>query len=120
MVRAGYTPSNCRPRTIRLCCSIAWSETMRFQSIVLLFCSLLPSVAMAQRDPPVWECYLPSITITHANDSRLAIDLVFKKETGAVEHKEHQMYLLGYLKEDEPEVLKTANDLALLNKHGKE
>jgi hypothetical protein len=77
---------------------------------------LFPSVALAQRDPPLTECYLTSITARHAEGDRIALDLVLKKETGATEHREHQMYLLAYLQEDEAEVLKICADEALLDK----
>ncbi len=92
---------------------------MKFHLTLALLCFLVPSTAWAQRDPPVWECYLPSITITHAEKSKLALDLVLKKETGPVEHREHQMYLIGYLKEDEAEILKISSDVSLLNKSKK-
>ena len=76
----------------------------------------LPSIALAQRDPPLEECFLPSITFTHGKDSHLDLDLVFKKETGPVEHQQHQMYILACLAEDEAEILKIAGDVTLLDK----
>ncbi len=85
-------------------------------SMALLACFLVPSVAWGQRDPLVVECYLPSIFVGHAAGERLSIELVFKKETGPVEHKEHQMYLLAYLPEDEAEILRIASDPELLDK----
>ncbi len=85
-------------------------------SMAILACFLAPSLALAQRDPPLLECYLPSIFIGHADGDRLSIELVLKKELGPVEHKEHQMYLLAYLLEDETEVLRIASDPELLDK----
>jgi hypothetical protein len=84
--------------------------------LALIACFLAPSVAWAQRDPPLLECYLPSITIRHAEGGRLSLELVLKKETGATEHREHQMYLLAYLLDDEEEVLEIAADASLLDK----
>ena len=82
----------------------------------LLLLVLAPEVALGQRDPPLLECYLPSITLTHAEGERLSLDLVLKKETGPTEHREHQMYLLAYLRDDEQEVLKICSDPKLLDK----
>ncbi len=82
----------------------------------LLLLVFTPRVALAQRDPPLLECYLPSITIRHAEGERLSLDLVLKKETGPVEHREHQMYLLAYLLDDEAEVLEICSDPELLDK----
>lgn len=31
--------------------------------------------------PPLLECYLPSITVSHAKGERISVDLVLKKET---------------------------------------
>lgn len=78
--------------------------------------SLAPSLALAQRDPPLLECYLPSILVRHAEGERLSLELVLKKETGPTEHREHQMYLLAYLLDDEKEVFEIASDPALLDK----
>ncbi len=82
----------------------------------LLLLVLIPGVALAQRDPPLLECYLPSITVRHAEGERLSLDLVLKKETGPTEHREHQMYLLVYLLDDETELLQISSDPKLLDK----
>ena len=79
------------------------------------YCLLLRRKLPWQRDPPLIECYLPSITISHAKGERLSLDLVLK-ETGPTEHREHQMYLMAYLLDDEAEVLKIASDPKLLDK----
>ena len=87
--------------------------------ILTLFAYLLTaSLAWAQRDAPLLECYLPSIAVRHAEGDRLSLELVLKKETGPHEHKEHQMYLLAYLLDDEKEVLKIVSDAALLENEG--
>src|SRR6185436_3086738 len=44
------------------------------------------------------------------------LDLLFKKNGGPVEHKEHQAYILVYLKKDEEQILKLAGDAELVNK----
>ena len=44
---------------------------------ILLVGLLAPSVS-AQRDPPVWESYLPRIEIYHEKDAALTVDLLFK------------------------------------------
>lgn len=89
-------------------------------TIASLVWILTSQLLWAQRDPPMTECYLPSISIHHADGKRLSIDLVLKKETGSNKHREHQMYLLAYLLEDEEEVLKIASDPALLDKRAGE
>jgi hypothetical protein len=85
-----------------------------------LFCLVIglffSSCAHAQRDPPVWESYVASTTITHDADFTLDLDLLFKKEGGPYKHTEHQMYLIAYLKQDEQEVLRLAADKSLLDK----
>jgi hypothetical protein len=83
---------------------------------IVLVAVLLPSLSYAQQYPPLIECYLPSISIQHADGERLSLELVLKKETGSTEHREHQMYLLAYLVEDEKEVLEIAFDPNLLDK----
>ncbi|MFO0883463.1 MAG: hypothetical protein U0894_04635 [Pirellulales bacterium] len=85
-------------------------------TFLLLVLVLTPRVVVAQRDPPLTECYLPSITVWHAEGQRLALDLVLKKEVGHNEHKEHQMYLLMYQLDEEAEVLKICSDPKLLDK----
>ena len=86
-------------------------------TLAFVLCLLAPSLAWAQRDPPLTECYLPSITLRHAAGERLSLDLVFKKETGPSKHREHQMYLLAYLLDDEKRVLEVASDPKLLDKN---
>lgn len=81
----------------------------------LLFSLSLP-VAYAQRDAPVWESYLASISIYHEDDWHLGIDLIFRKDGGPHEHTEHQMYLIAYLEKDEDTILKLASDALLLDK----
>jgi hypothetical protein len=82
-----------------------------------LLALLYPSAALAQRDAPVWHCFLPSIEVDcPSRTSDLRIDLVFDKSGGPVEHTEHQMYLLSYLKKNEDEILEVSKDLALLDK----
>ena len=82
----------------------------------LLGTALLGTSLRAQRDAPVWECYLASTTIRHGKDKTLDLRLLFKKEGGPYEHTEHQMYLLAYLQKDEKAVMKIANDPKLLDK----
>lgn len=84
--------------------------------LLLLLVILIKVPSFAQRDPPLVECFLPSISVTHAADQRLAIDLVFKKETGPVGHTEHQMYLLAYRSSDEAEIRKVASNPKWLDK----
>ncbi len=85
-------------------------------TFALLLFVLAPEVALGQQDPPLNECYLPSITVTHAEGERLSLDLVLKKEAGPTKHREHQMYLLAYLLDDEKEVLKISSNSELLDK----
>lgn len=83
---------------------------------ILMLLNVLDCPALAQRDPPLMECYLPSIMVSHSPGKKLTLDLVLKKETGPVEHREHQMLLLAYLVDDEESVLKIASDPELLDK----
>jgi hypothetical protein len=81
---------------------------------------LLASTALGQRDAPVWDSYLPGISIyfdkSNGQDA-ITIDLLFKKNGGPYEHTEHQAYILLCLKKDEEQILKLAGDPHLVNKH---
>ncbi len=90
---------------------------MAWLSILIVF--LWVSTAFGQRDAPVWESYLPKISIySDSNNARPAItvDFVFKKNGGPHEHTEHQAYILVYLKKDEEQILKLAADPQLTKK----
>lgn len=92
---------------------------MRIACVSLLIALLSVSTAFAQRDAPVWESYLPKISIYHDDSGKqpaLTIDFLFKKNGGPHEHTEHQAYVLVYLKKDEEQLLKLAGDPALTNK----
>ena len=81
---------------------------------------LWASTALGQRDAPVWESYLPSVSVYHDDSNgrpAITIDLLFKKNGGPYEHTEHQAYILAYLKKDEGEVFKVAADPQLTKKH---
>jgi hypothetical protein len=80
---------------------------------------LCVSTAFAQRDAPVWESFLPQISVYHnAADAprSLIVDFLFIKSGGPHEHTEHQAYVLAYLKKDEAEILKLAADPQLRSK----
>jgi len=78
----------------------------------------MPS-AFGQRDAPVWESYLPKISIYHESNNKgdaITVDFLFKKNGGPYEHIEHQAYILVYLKKDEERILKLAADPQLSKK----
>lgn len=78
----------------------------------------MPS-AFGQRDAPVWESYLPKISIYHESNNKgdaITVDFLFKKNGGPYEHTEHQAYILVYLKKDEERILKLAADPQLSKK----
>ena len=78
----------------------------------------MPS-AFGQRDAPVWESYLPKISIYHESNNKgdaITVDFLFKKNGGPSEHTEHQAYILVYLKKDEERILKLAADPQLSKK----
>ena len=86
-------------------------------SIVILFLGV--STVFGQRDAPVWEAYLPKISIfedTSTPQPAITVDLHFKKNGGPHEHTEHQAYILAYLKKDEEQILKLASDPQLTSK----
>jgi hypothetical protein len=92
---------------------------MRIAWLSILIVLLWVSTAVAQRDAPVWECYLPKVSIYHdESNSRpaLTVDFLFKKHGGPREHTEHQAYVLAYLKKDEDQILKLAADPQLVTK----
>jgi len=92
---------------------------MRTTWLAILIVCICVSTAYAQRDAPVWECYLPKVSIYHEQTEKnpaLTIDLLFKKNGGPHEHTEHQAYVLVYLKKDEEQILKLAGDPQLTKK----
>src|SRR5438094_6802800 len=75
--------------------------------------------AFGQRDAPVWESYLPKVSIYHESNNKgdaITVDFLFKKNGGPYEHTEHQAYILVYLKKDEERILKLARDSELIRK----
>lgn len=92
---------------------------MRTVWLLILVVFFGASTAFAQRDAPVWESYLPRISIYHDETNQqpaVALDFLFKKNGGPHEHTEHQAYVLVYLKNDEEQILKLAADAELTNK----
>jgi hypothetical protein len=92
---------------------------MRIALLSILMVVLCVSTAFAQRDAPVWESFLPQISVYHdAADAprSLIVDFLFIKSGGPHEHTEHQAYVLAYLKKDEAEILKLAADPQLRSK----
>jgi len=92
---------------------------MRIACLSILIVLLSVSTAFGQRDAPVWEAYLPKITIYHDDSNKhsaLTVDFLFKKHGGPHEHTEHQAYVLVYLKKDEAEIMKLAADPELVKK----
>jgi len=97
-----------------------WKEVhMRMACLSILITFVWASAAFAQRDAPVWEAYLPKVSIYHDNSSKqpaLTVDFLFKKNGGPHEHVEHQAYVLVYLRQDEEQILKLARDPELTKK----
>src|ERR1044071_2489886 len=92
---------------------------MRIALLSILIVLLCVSTAFGQRDAPVWESFLPQISVYHnAADAprSLIVDFLFKKEGGPHEHTEHQAYVLAYMKKDEEQILKFAADPQLRTK----
>src|SRR5262245_8061143 len=92
---------------------------MRIIWVSLLLGTAFLSTAFAQRDAPVWEAYLPQVSVYHANNNQhdaLAVDFLFKKNGGPYQHTQHQAYILIYLKKDEEQILKLAADEQLVRK----
>ena len=92
---------------------------MRMAWLSIFFVFLWASTVFGQRDAPVWEAYLPTISIYHDDSNKLpaiTVDFLFKKHGGPHEHTEHQAYVLVYLKKDEEQILKLAADPQLIKK----
>src|SRR6185369_10487677 len=92
---------------------------MRIALLSTLMVFLCVSTSFGQRDAPVWESFLPQISVYHdAADAprSLIVDFLFIKSGGPHEHTEHQAYVLAYLKKDEAEILKLAADPQLRSK----
>ena len=92
---------------------------MRIAWLSILIVLLCVSTALGQRDAPVWESFLPQISVYHdAADAprALIVDFLFMKSGGPHEHTEHQAYVLAYLKKDEEQILKLAADPQLRSK----
>lgn len=92
---------------------------MRIACLSILITLFCVSTAIAQRDAPVWESYLPRVSIYHDGGRQnpgLTLDFLFKKNGGPHEHVEHQAYVLVYLKQDEEQIMKLAGDAELTKK----
>jgi len=92
---------------------------MRIACLSILIVLVCVSAAFGQRDAPVWESYLPKISIYSDDNSgrpSITVDFVFKKNGGPHEHTEHQAYILVYLKKDEEQILKLVGDPELTKK----
>jgi hypothetical protein len=92
---------------------------MRLGSLSILIVFICVSTAFGQRDAPVWESFLPQISVYHDASDRpqaVKVEFLFKKEGGPHEHTEHQAYVLVYLQKDEAQILKLAADPQLRNK----
>ncbi len=85
--------------------------------VVVFTCLLLHcTVAAAQRDAPVWNSFLPRITMF---DERTFLDfeVTFMKGGGPGEQSaQSQMYILGYLEKDEPRILQLRADKSVTEK----
>ena len=88
-------------------------KLLLFTLCVVLTC---PAVALAQRDAPVWNSFLPRIALF---DERTTLDfeITFKKGGGPAEQSAHsQVYVLAYLEKDESRILELAADKKLTRK----
>ena len=92
---------------------------MRIACLSIAIVLVCGSTSFAQRDAPVWECYLPQFAIYHDDTNKnpaITVQFLFKKNGGPHEHTEHQAYVLLYLKKDEEQILKLAADPELTKK----
>lgn len=89
---------------------------MRLTLITTMALVLVSATALAQRDPPVWESYLCPIEVYHADRLTTSIDFDWVKDGGAHEHRQHVIYLLGYLEKKEAEILALMRDENLMRK----
>ena len=92
---------------------------MRMTWLSILFVFLWASTAFGQRDAPVWESFLPQISVHHDTSDRpqaIKVEFLFMKNGGPHEHTEHQAYVLVYLQKDEEQILKLAADPQLKKK----
>ena len=89
---------------------------MKIYLFAFLAIMLNPIVAVAQRDPPVWNSFLPRIAMFDER-TKLDFEITFKKGGGPVKQSPHaQIYVLGYLEKDESKILKLAADKKLTTK----
>ena len=88
---------------------------IKFTLIPLFLFLIASNAAQAQRDAPVWNCYLSPITVS-AEDPNLSISFVLHKDGGPHEHIEQQGYVLLYLKAEERVILDAIRDADYVNK----
>lgn len=79
----------------------------------------VPSTVIAQRDAPVWNCYLSPISISDDHPN-MEVRFVLHKDGGPHEHFEHQCYLLVYLKENEDVIRQRVQDSHFIDKANQE
>lgn len=76
-----------------------------------------PNVALAQRDAPVWNSFLPRINMFNERDT-LDFEFTFKKGGGPHEQSHVvQSYILAYLADDEEKINKLAVNQSLTTKN---
>lgn len=85
--------------------------------LVAFFCIFTnPLVASAQRDPPVFDSFLASISLWKERTS-LDLELTFARLGGPIKQLDYsQAYVLGYLEKDETRILELAADQKLTMK----
>ena len=92
---------------------------MKMSLLTIWVVMLHSTVALAQRDSPVWSSYLPRIALFDERE-KTDFEVTFNKCGGPVEQTDHQMYVLGYLEKDETKILELAADKNLTNKMSKD
>ena len=81
---------------------------MRILPIALLLSCLFADSVLAQRDPPVWDSFLPR-TVVYKEKLKTDLELTWNKGGGPREARSQaQMYLLLYHKKDEEKILELA------------
>ncbi len=74
------------------------------------------TTALAQRDAPVWDSYLPRIVLFNER-TKLDFEITFMKSGGPGEQSpECQVYVFAYLEKDESKILEFAADKKLTTK----
>ncbi|MEL6104758.1 MAG: hypothetical protein AAFU85_01920 [Planctomycetota bacterium] len=94
-------------------------EKTRFGFVWIALVALFAHEASAQRDPPVWHCYLSPIEVV-PDRTDVTVKFTLHHGGGPHEHVERQCYLLLYRKAQEQAILRAVGERDFVSKEAQD